>query len=445
MTIPSWTSFQPADSRTQKKLVISNVRAEYNEAMTKISPIADGLLWRHLWFAEPDDIWLTTHTPPPAYINYVSELTGRDMTEVRVVDSSGRVLSDSLLATSGVGSQLSEAGLDACGAIVFPALFTPGVVRLARRLGLRDKNGIFDFAAQCGTDQFNRKSVFRALATGIKLPVPVGGVARTRVELRHVLMEAFSANWPTVVAKADVGGGGIGNIAITRSGRQVVGGVAESWMMPDTRGVDNLCDAIVQKLAFPIVVEEYIEQTVPFYFEFVISPNGRPVYHNGGTVLHEPREDGNRGTRWAGLQWPIDFDKPGVRYAHCLAWRFMRLAATMGMRGFVNIDVIADTRGRVWFNECNGRWGGGLAAVAARNRLRKPDGSRFAAARTCRVLPPLDFDSCVRLTSENFGNRAVVLAAEAGRTANWEVLLLGDSEGEVVAMEKRLFEELKTT
>jgi hypothetical protein len=425
--------------------MISNVRAEYNGLMAEASPIADGLLWRHLWFAEPGDIWLTTHTPPPAYIKYVSELTGQDMTEVRVVDSGGRVLSDSLLRTSGIDSQLSEAGLDACSSIMFPALFTPGVVCLARRLGLRDRNGIFDFAAQCGTDQFNRKSVFRALATGIKLPVPAGGVARTPVELRHVLMKALSANWSTVIAKADIGGGGIGNIAITRSDRQVIGGVAESWMMPGAHGIDDLCDAIVQKLAFPIVVEEYIERTVPFYFEFVISPNGQPVYHNGGTVLHEPREDGNGGTRWAGLQWPIDFDKPGVRYAHGLAWRFMRLAATMGMRGFVNIDAIADTRGQVWFNECNGRWGGGLAAVAARNRLRKPDGSRFPAARVCRALPPLDFDSCVRLTSGNFGNRAVVLAAETGRKADWEVLLLGDSENEVIAMEKWLFEQLKMT
>ena len=425
--IPTWTGRNQGDG---PKTVISNVRAEYNQTLSGRSRITDGLLWRHLWLTAPGDFWATTHRPSTQYLSYVSDLTGLDLHSVTTQTTDGFAISDGVLRrlAATIDSDRAKPSGEIC-----PALKTPGIAAFATDFGLKMPG--LAFAFEGGYTLFNRKSTFRALATGLGLPIPRGQVCGSPQDLTEALHRYRDGELPLII-KADIGGGGVGNIVLRAAGNSNTmpgaGGIIQ-WQ--SGRDCSKASEAIVNQLgadAFPLVLEEYVEGAKPFYFEFNVEDDGSVSVHNEG-VVNWTAHDATDTTEWGGLEWPLAALVPNavVDSARHDAIRFIEMAARVGFRGYINIDAVYDERGRYWFNETNGRWGGGLVAVAARNRIQESSKKKFASARLLRVRLNAGFDACVQAATAKYGEKAIVLGAPFHGTGVVELLFLGDTKDDV--------------
>lgn len=327
---------------------------------------------RLAWLAEPGDVMVLPQAPDPRFLEYLSGFKGiaRDSVSV-LVPPRGRFGYDVLTRERLMDSEFQERLAEHVNALgvrsVLPYTFDRTIARLCRRLGLHEPMPGFAFLEQGGGDLLNSKSVFRAMAAGVGVPIPAGVVTVVRAEAEEFVRTMFDLG-RSVIVKQDFHQGGHGNeiLAPVRGVAQI--GATVLTVLADSGGIathlDRRWPVYSNDGRGKVVLEHYVPDSTPIGAEVHIGADDVDVHHIGEMRM-TPVFDGVvlPGATITAAQRE-EFDA-AVRTL-CGAVR------TLGYRGLINIDGIIDGDGQILFNEFNGRLGGtthlhwlGEAAVGA--------------------------------------------------------------------------------
>jgi hypothetical protein len=403
--------------------------------------------WRHAWFAEPGDVLVTPTLLDPAFLDYIGETLGFDAGSVSVLDC-GRLVTDDVLRSPDFVGRLRETIAGRDGWMLMPCFWTAGVaaVTVALGLGQGGRGGLY-FMEQQGTILFNRKSHFRQIAAGAKLPLPTGVVVQDRAELAGAIEELLPKTG-TIIVKQDDAAGGMGNITVTTGPTTPLPGSRDTWKAE--AGAEALASQLWAELAAPggavLVVECYHLATHRFYVEYWIGEDGYPAFQNSGTIRLRPDDNPTaRELVWVGLTIPAELPAQAVGDAFTEAARFAALAGQIGHRGAINLDAIRTDKGRILFNEANGRWGGGLVLHRIGERLLGRGYADSHILSSARDLPPLPLAEHLQLLKrvglafdKRSGEGVIVLAPDPLQASSTECLLIGWSGAAVAEMEQNL-------
>lgn len=403
---------------------------------------------RQIWLARPGDVLVTPVPLHPSIIQYASDVLRRDLSTVHVITDEG-ILKDSSLSNENLISKLTAAisGRPDQWCLNYSYL-TPGVARLAERLGLGFEAG--DFARQDGNELVNRKANFRRLAAVSKLPIPLGAVTRSVSDALDAA-GAIGRVSTKLMLKSDHGAGGYGNVVIGdvslpsacqgalrtvhyRDQQELETAVRDTWNL--LGGADGL----------PVIIEQYHDDGFPFYLEYRITDGGEVSFLTSGDILNSLAPGANQYT-WRGLEIPSVLPDSVVQRARLNAERFLSFLGRLGYRGFINIDGVFLADGRVLFNEVNGRWGGGtviysLAAGVAGGGSN--DIEKRSSFRLLRDMPTLDSNVLEGLSQTLCidGAALYLMTCDPEGSGGSEILLAGNSTYELDRLESKLMSHL---
>lgn len=426
------------------KIVILNIRADYTAEVAQRLPAVTSCL-RLLWLAREGDVVVTPSPIGAEFVHHVEDTLGMRRDAVRVLSWNG-VLGDDDLGSERFLDSLRPLLGTAEDWELMPCRFTEGTAVLAGLLGLPGHAGTV-FAAQRGPELLNRKSNFRQLSSGIGLPVPEGAPVRTPGALARYVERLLPATGRMIV-KADNAGGGSGNIVLTTGPAGPVPGARETWHVDGSHRdvAERLWAELTDDGSRVVVAESYHAASAMFYFEYVIGEDATPRFVDSGTIRVEPGPDPDApALEWIGLEIPADV--PPFTLAEALTWAtvFAGHAARIGYRGYLNIDAILTESGRVLFNECNARWGGGLAPHMVAERLLGPryaDGHAVHSLRDIPSIPLAAFQELLRAHGLLFdrarGEGVVALACDPSGRERTECVVIGRDHGRNREIERAL-------
>ncbi|MGY4568229.1 preATP grasp domain-containing protein [Bradyrhizobium sp. USDA 3256] len=327
---------------------------------------------RSAWFAQEGDLIVSPIAIPTDLLFFIGATLNFDASSLSTLVPEGTgdspILNDCTLLSNTLVERLNgHIRRNFSSWKIHSCYSSEGVARLAALLGIPQSGD--DFALQRGPDLLNRKSHFRQLATSVALPLPSGCATTNPDELFRAVTSLRSESG-SVIVKLDNGAGGVGNVILTGN---------ESGPLPgarDTRAVawpsldpEALWSELTTASCKTLVVESYHLARALFYLEYEIEEDGSIVFINSGNIrLRRSKDRSERALIWTGLELPSDLTNEQWLAAQAHAYRFVELARTLGYRGMINIDGIFASDGRLFFNEANGRWGGGsvLHSIAVR-------------------------------------------------------------------------------
>jgi hypothetical protein len=368
-----------------------------------VEHVSTRAVFRQLWMADEGDIIVSPMPIDEEYLRYVCDTQGVDIGTISVITGNQR-LTDEYLATgfTDLTAQLEKRLTGSSTWELMPCLYTEGIADLAERLGLRIDDAL-RFAAQRGPELLNRKSHFRQLAIGARLPIADGSIALNATALAKAI-ERHLPKTGTVIVKRDDGNGGRGNVTLTMTSATPMPGSRE------TRHVDGdhqatataLWDQLTDERNHTLVVESYHDATHCFYFEFLIDGQGRPLFLNSGTFHRRPDTDpAAPALVWVGLDLPAELPTLSAVHASSLTTQIVNLAAQVGYRGYINVDAILTEEKGIIINEINARWGGGLVLDAIGRRLI---GERYADEHVIsgvRDIEPMLLNDALKILYEH--------------------------------------------
>ena len=357
------------------KIIVMNASTEQmsgGDPNSNLRLLAAKTAWRSAWFANNDDIIISPVPIQSNFLNYIGNTLNFDPSTVRVIttDQLGAefIITDELLLSPSVMKHLKLYTRYSDQWQIMPCYFTEGVAECAVQLGITDMPGQ-RFAAQRGCDLLNRKSHFRQLAVGAGLPLAEGSIVDTPNRLAKAIRKHLRKTG-IVIVKTDNGAGGMGNITLTKQSTSPLAGSRETRKTSidiEAMAVD-LWSEMTNSWCQTLVVESYYEASHIFYLEYSILDDGSPSFLNSGTI--RLKSDSNPAAKelvWLGLEIPAEV--PAFSFAKVLNYgvRFVEVAANIGYRGPLNIDVIVTDTNQIIFNEVNARWGGDLSCMKLLN------------------------------------------------------------------------------
>ncbi|AHF88262.1 hypothetical protein RLEG3_03970 (plasmid) [Rhizobium leguminosarum bv. trifolii WSM1689] len=421
---------------------------------------------RNIWLAYAGDIAVSSAEITAEFLSYVSKIASftreAGVPEFVRADTDGVtnvVLQDRYLLRANFIESLRARITDPQNWSLLACYQTAGTANLQAKLGLATSRGEEigrNFSEFMGTNLLNRKSHFRQLAAGCRLPLADGRL----VTSASSLLEAVDSLIPVtgkVIVKQDNGAGGTGNCILTANISDPLPGAYASIALPQER------QAVKNELAEmwkqwqdlspgPMVAEVYHSATAMFYLEFLIDADGRAHFMNTGAIRVRPHDDPLvKELFWVGLELPAKLPPATLAAAlvHCHA--LLRLAAAMGYRGHVNIDAITTEEGELLFNEINARWGGGTVLHDLATRLVGPNFVDTHVAASFRDVRSPGFGKLVEVLEKHhmaFDPRTkegiVVLACDDQHSGTFEALILARSSDRARMFEQRLVEVLES-
>ncbi|AEV81262.1 hypothetical protein ACWT_0250 [Actinoplanes sp. SE50] len=412
-----------------RRVIIVNIRADYAADIVHRLPSVTSCL-RLIWMARPGDVVVVPAAVAPGFLAHIEATLGWPTGSVRVLSWPG-ILSDEVLTSDEFTAALRPL-LDATGWTVAPCFVTEGTAALADRLGLPPAPGD-TFAAQRGFELFNRKSHFRQIAAGAGLPLAAGSIARSPGALSRAIGRLLPETG-RVIVKTDNAGGGSGNIVLTSDDSGPLPGARETRRIRgDLTGVGRrIWDELTDDGSRVVVAEAYHPAVRMFYFEYLIDEAGRARFLNSGSIRLEPAGDPDApALSWIGLRIPADLPPFSLTEAATWAAAYAGHAARLGYRGHLNIDAMLTPDQRLIFNECNGRWGGGLVLHEVAERLLGPRYADRWLLTNLRDVPAVPPGSLPGLT----GDGVIVLAADPDGGEPTECLLFAETPERLAAIE----------
>lgn len=321
---------------------------------------ADVRAWtqRLLWFADQGDALVLMDAPDPVFVEHVTRLTGVDHSKLRFHVMPSRWTGGNFDAWSLLDKEFRDAlAADAVAATEVVALWpSPEVGWLVKSLEIEHKLPGAGFWREGGGVLANSKALFRALAAGAGVPVPLGGVCRSAEDAfrlsGHLLREGHA-----FIVKRSYGGGGAGNeivytehLSISHAGHASAEAIEATpknllayW---ERRWPWASCDG-----AHPVVVEAFVPNARTLYVEVMCGNDGV----GPGKIGELKFKDG----RIASEIFPAQQVSGAVMIQ--LYGEGNRLAQAYwaaGYRGFLSLDSVATLGGRVLFTEANARFTG---------------------------------------------------------------------------------------
>jgi hypothetical protein len=428
------------------KIILMNIGTEHalSQELGSSHSLAKSA-WRNTWFADEGDIIISPVAIEEDFLKYIGHILGFDSNSLSVITQNQLVTDDFLLSTDFIDDLRSHLS-NSNSWMMMPCFYTKGVTELESLVGIENHSG-FHFAAQCGCDLLNRKTHFRQLSMGARVPLADGSVVHTPQALAKAI-EKHLPQTGTVIVKKDNAAGGMGNITLTSGAITALPGSRE------TRYIDSNTQAIAADLwaqltepqSPSLVVESYHNASHRFYFEYWIDDHGSAVFLNSGTIRLRPDSDPNaKELVWVGLDIPAELPSFSSASALTLSMQFAKLAAQIGYRGPINIDAIVTSSGDLIFNESNARWGGGLVLHTLGERLL---GKQYAnhhvlsSLRDVKSPPKTEVLDILREHSLLFNPESkegvIVLAYGEFQKDTMECLLLGSSRPRVCEIEALL-------
>lgn len=430
-------------------VILANVRADYPETVREVSGLLEGTgtntdtCARFLWHAREGDVVVIPRGMDPDYPEYVFAHLGMRGDSVTVIQVDG-LMSDSSLQGPDLFGQLDEIVRDnPVDWSLFPFVVTPATVALSERLGVRTMPGTA-FARERGTDLLNMKSTFRRLAAGVGVPIPAGCIARSEEELAHGLRTRLECA-QRVVVKQDRGGGGHGNVGVTKDAGSRMPGTRETLPVAE-RTPEELAHALWAELSDPlsptVVLEDYLTGNTRFFLEYLVEDNAVELV-NSGLICYEAHADLD--PKWTGLEVPL---RPTVEQLPEIsrhAEKMMACIQGIGYRGYINIDGLITQDGAIIFHETNARWGGGLVYHEVASRLLGSTYKETHLARSVLDLPaaPLSglqgvLDKHDLAFDEKTQEGVVVLATNSDLGGGAELLQFARTRDRLEEIESRL-------
>jgi len=321
--------------------------------------IGGNLSCRLVWLMEPGDLLVSPQPISEDFLGYASGLKGVPITSADVlVPQPGGYGEDVLTADrlrAGpfldlLRAAVADRGYDA----IVPYCYDQTITALAREVGIGSHDSGVAFCEAGGADLLNRKTVFRALCGGARIPVADGLVTRSVGEATDFVTSFVEAG-RSVIVKQDVHQGGHGNEILSPSKDVAQLGAAVLTFVADRQAVEERLGEMWPLFSSngrdPVVIEHYLEDAISLGCEVSLA-GGFPVLRHTAEMRMTPVFDGL-------LIPPSSIsqacDAEFSRYALELA----AVVYVMGYRGLMNIDGVVARRGKtVVLNEFNGRLGG---------------------------------------------------------------------------------------
>lgn len=329
-----------------------------SDGPTSLGRQADVRAWtqRLLWFAEEGDAIVLMDAPDPVFVEHVTGLTGVDLSKLRFHVIPSRWTGGNFDAWSLLDKRFQDSlSADAAAATQVVALWPSLEVGwLVKSLDIEHKLPGAAFWREGGGVMANSKVLFRALAAGAGVSIPLGGVCRSPEDAfrlaGHLLHEGHA-----FMVKRCYGGSGAGNeivstkrLSISHAGHasaETVEATPESlhayW---DRRWPWASSDG-----AHPVVVEVFVPDARTLYVEVVCGDDGVGT----GNIGELKFEHG----RIAREVFPAP-EVPTTVLAHLqyAADRLAQTYLTAGYRGYLSLDSVVTSDGRVFFTEANARF-----------------------------------------------------------------------------------------
>jgi hypothetical protein len=428
------------------KIIIMNQGTEHTRGydLTRSAPLRKSV-GRCSWFAERGDIIISPIPIEGDFFRYLGDVLGFDPGSVSVFVQD-RLRTDALALTADDYSKLQSVIAGSDSWTILPCFWTPDAAEFASRLGIGDPVALA-FAAQRGTELFNRKRHFRQLAAGMSLPIPEGTIATSAIEVAKAI-DTYLPVTGTVIVKKDNAAGGIGNITVTNGPVSALPGARETRPAGDvSRLAASLWEELTDTLGQAVIIEAYYSASHCFYFEYFIGDDGRPRFLCSGDVRF--REDDKAELVWVGLDLPTEVPHFSCANALTYSAQFAALAAQIGCRGHINIDAIVTSEGELLFNESNVRWGGGSSLLSLSERLLGPrfaDNHSIAFVRDVKSPPRPEALRILNDSRLHFSPASregmVILACDEHESDTMECVIIGASRSRVRELEAQIRDAL---
>ncbi|MFI6843869.1 peptide ligase PGM1-related protein [Kitasatospora sp. NPDC050467] len=310
---------------------------------------------RMLWFAEDHDVLVLPWAPDPAYLGYVTGLTGTRAESLTVVvpPSGGEgddILTPDRLADPGFREELRRALAGRRVDKVLAISPNAAVADLAVALGAEHALPGHAFAAQGGNALVNSKAVFRALAAGAGVPVPPGTVATSPQQV-EAAVNGLLEQGHSVMMKVEYQAGGFGNEILSRDEQVTPAGAQRAVSLADRAAVASYVaerwEWLTGGRSQRVVVERYFTDAVPLYAEFAIGGHGS-VLSGCGEMVMDPVVVGE-------ITPPVTPDAGTLAELVDLAARLCESLRVLGYRGTLSADAFLTPKGELYFSETNGR------------------------------------------------------------------------------------------
>lgn len=309
---------------------------------------------RLLWFAQDGDVLVLPSVPEPDFVAYVTGLTGIDARTLRFAapppDGPAEALTPRRLADRDLLHLVSEALAGRSVTDVIALWPDPMIARFARSLGVESAFGGHDFVAQGGGLLLNSKSTFRAIAGGIGLPLPAGGICTSKPVAERLILDILDDEEP-VVLKHDYLSGGRGNEILSTGGQvRPIGArrvVIVKGRADVTAYLDERWDWLSGDGHGRPVVERYHQDSSAFFAECHLDEEG-VVLGGTGELLSAPYAVGQIMPAQGLSDEVLSALNDGAR-------KLCEAMHTLGYRGVLGPDAIVTPEQEVLFTEYNGR------------------------------------------------------------------------------------------
>ena len=429
------------------KLLILNYHVELPLASTTPQRYPNQMeraCMRAMWYSDEGDVVVSPVELDSQFLRHVADSLGFAADSLNVVVA-GKKLYDDVLLTEEVMTAVAHHLAARPSWELMACNMTQGVAQLARVLGLVGPDEL-SFAEERGADLLNRKSHFRQIARPVGIPVPQGAVVRTPEELAREV-SALVGVTGAVIVKQDNAAGGAGNVVLASEPDAPRPGASSTRPVPTgSAAVAALWAEMVEAQDHAVVVEVYHQASHAFYAEYLVGPTRRVEFLNEGELKRRlVVEDGSAHWTWEGLEIPTTLPAYTRACFLTLAGRLADRMADLGHVGHLNIDAIRTPDGRLYFNEVNARFGGGLVLHTIAARILGAGYADHHVITSVRDLPPADL-STVQSTLQAAGldlhpmtgEGVVVVAADPCANVPTECLVLAGTRAGTRELEGRL-------
>lgn len=311
---------------------------------------------RILWFCEEGDSIILMDTPDPIFVAYVTKLIRLDPARLRYHVLPSRWVGGNFDAESLLIDEFQKSvAADAEAATTIVSLWPSSEVAwFATALGIEDKLPGARFCREGGGTLANSKVLFRALAGGADVPIPLGGVCRTSHEA-FLLSTRLLREGLSFVVKKEYGGGGAGNEIVSTQPCPVshAGHAAVELIELGPKDLKTYWERRWQWASCddtnPIVIEAFVADARTLYVEVSCYADRVGV----GMIGELEFEDGKISREI----FPASDISDGVRtQLESFANRLGQAYSAIGYRGRLSLDSVVTEDGRVFFTEANARY-----------------------------------------------------------------------------------------
>ncbi|WP_230480379.1 preATP grasp domain-containing protein [Nocardiopsis kunsanensis] len=309
-----------------------------------------------LWTAREGDALILPLTPGDEFREHVEAQTGVARDQVHIVPGPGTA-ADPAVITGDV--LLSREMIERVRSVVTaPEEWSLGAYYSDRTVAhLGDTLGIslpdHPFIREGGNELFNSKAIFRRLAAGAGVPVPIGGTASSPAMLERLLREILSETRAAIVKK-DLSAGATGNVVISDDASTDFSGATHLIEVDRNSRFSELAqrlwEAQVPGGHGEVVVEEYHANSDSLYVELNVGDEGVDVL-GWGRERMDPV--------WVGFEISRSLLSEKQREELLdVSVALGMLVFSLGYRGLMSVDAIIAENRNLYLNEINARVSG---------------------------------------------------------------------------------------